>query len=521
MKINLSYCLFLIFVLFLLFSCKKEAIKAVPSLTVAAVTNITATSATCGGEVTADGGSAVTSRGVCWSSTNLTPTTSDSKTSDGIGLGIFASSLIGLTPGTTYYLKVYATNSVGTAYYSQSSFLTLSLAPVLTSTNLSAITSSTATSGGNITSDGGSPVIARGVCWSTNQNPTIADGKTIDGTGSGNFTSSITGLTAGVTYYFRAYATNSIGTAYGNQLTTTTIAAFPVLTTNNVTNITAFAATGGGIITNEGGAAVIIRGVCWSTSKNPTIADGKTTNGSGTGNFTSSVTGLTQNTTYYLRAYATNDKGTGYGSEVSFTTLETGIGTITDIDGNVYHTVTIGTQVWMVENLKVTHYSNGDPISNVTDGTPWSTLTTGAYCWYNNAASYRTSYGALYNWYSVNDNRNIAPTGWHVPNEFEWTTIINYLGGLKVAGDKLKEAGTAHWISPITIATNESGFTALPGGRRDNNGIFSTVGITGYWWSSKESSATSAFSWLLGSDSKVTSTFHFKNWGSSVRCLRD
>ena len=179
-------------------------------------------SATSGGNVTADGNATVTARGICWSSTNLTPTTSDNNVANGNGLGNFNSALSGLTSGTTYNVTAYATNSIGTAYSSVLSFKTLALAPVITTAELLNITTTTATSGGNITNDGGSPVTARGVCWSTNQNPSIADNKTIDGTGTGIFTSSIINLNSGATYYFRAYATNSIGTSYGNQVTTTT-----------------------------------------------------------------------------------------------------------------------------------------------------------------------------------------------------------------------------------------------------------------------------------------------------------
>lgn len=138
--------------------------------------------------------------------------------------------------------------------------------------------------------------------------------------------------------------------------------------------------------------------------------------------------------------------------------------TVTDYDGNVYQTVLIGDQCWMMENLKVTHYRNGDPIPHVTDGVTWGNLTSGAYCNYNNDEGNVATYGRLYNWYAVDDSRNIAPAGWHVPSDAEWQTLVDYLGGDAVAGGKMKEAGTTHWASPNTGATNESGFTALPGG---------------------------------------------------------
>lgn len=194
--------------------------------------------------------------------------------------------------------------------------------------------------------------------------------------------------------------------------------------------------------------------------------------------------------------------------------------TVTDIDGNVYQTVTIGTQTWMVENLKVTRYRNGDAIPTVTDGTEWSNLTTGAYCDYENTASNSTIYGKLYNWYAVADSRNIAPPGWHVASDAEWTTLITFLGGKDVAGGKLKEKGTAHWPSPNVGATNETGFSALPGGYY-LVGLFLYQGLYGNWWSSAEDSS---LAWCWGMVFYNAGVFHY--WddpsnGYSVRCVRD
>jgi hypothetical protein len=313
---TLTYTSFLAgLMLIFLLNCKKEPVKTTPIVTISDVINITATSASSGGVITSDGGNALTASGVCWSK-NQNPTISDNKTIDGTSIGSYSSVIIGLTQGTTYYVKAYATNSIGTGYSTQSSFITLALAPILTSSNLSALTSSSVNCGGNITSDGGSPVIARGVCWSTSQNPTISNNKTTDGTGTGTFTSSITGLTPGTTYSFRAYATNSIGTSYGNELITTTLAASPVLTTTAISTFTSTTAVSGGNITSNGGVLVTYRGVCWSTSSSPTISNSKTIDGTGSGSFTSSITGLTPNTTYYVRAYATNSIGTSYGNEL-------------------------------------------------------------------------------------------------------------------------------------------------------------------------------------------------------------
>jgi len=502
----------------------------IPTLTTTSASSITTTTTSGGGNVTSDGGATITVRGVCWS-TSSSPTTANNKTSNGTGTGAFSSSLTGLNPSTTYYIRAYATNSVGTSYGNEVSFTTAAPAtlPVLTTTSASTITSTTASSGGNVSSDGGATITARGVCWSTNAsaNPTISDNKTTDGTGTGIFTSSLTGLNPSTTYYVRAYATNSVGTSYGNEIsfTTTSPATVPVLTTTSVASITSTTAGSGGNITSDGGATVTVRGVCWSTTANPTTANNTTSDGSGTGTFTSSITGLAEGTTYYVRAYATNSAGTGYGTEVSFKTTSP---TVADIDGNVYHTVTIGTQTWMVENLKTTSYRDGTPIPCITDGsnwsagTAWSTLTTGAYCDYNNTPSNSSTYGKLYNWYAATDVRNIAPTGWHVPTDAEWTTLTDYLGGLDVAGGKLKETGTLHWSDPNTGATNETGFTALPGGNCLSNGVFSSVGNSGNWWSTIENGASNAwFRFQSNIHSNIVRLNYAKTYGFSVRCIKD
>jgi uncharacterized protein (TIGR02145 family) len=196
--------------------------------------------------------------------------------------------------------------------------------------------------------------------------------------------------------------------------------------------------------------------------------------------------------------------------------------TVADIEGNIYHTVTIGKQVWMVENLKTTKYRNGDPIQNVTDNTAWSNLTTGAYCNYNNNSGKAKTYGRLYNWYAVNDSRNIAPTGWHVATDDEWTTLTTYLGYEELAGGKLKEIGTAHWKSPNKGATNKTGYTALPGGNRFWYGTFENIGFNGNWWTSSEFDKFNAWYRLMNSSLCIVGrNSYLKKNGFSVRCVRD
>ncbi len=195
---------------------------------------------------------------------------------------------------------------------------------------------------------------------------------------------------------------------------------------------------------------------------------------------------------------------------------------VKDADGNVYHIVTIGTQVWMVENLKTTKFNDGSSITPITNGTAWSTLTTPAYAWYNNdQASNKATYGALYNWYAVNTGK-LAPTGWHVSTDAEWNTLVAFLGGTAVAGGKLKEAGTAHWSTPNTGGDNSSGFTAFPGGSRYSNGSFYIMGSYGFWWSSTESTSTDALhQYISNSSSSITDKAGAKTLGFSVRCIKD
>jgi hypothetical protein len=202
--------------------------------------------------------------------------------------------------------------------------------PTVTTTAVSNITATTASGGGNITSDGGTPVTARGVCWDTSANPVVGGNCTSDGTGTGIFTSSITDLTASTLYHVRAYATTLVGTGYGNDLTfTTTALTVPTVTTTDVTNVTDTTATGGGNVTSDGGTPVTHKGVCWDTSANPAVGGSCTDEGSGTGSFTSSITDLTPNTLYHVRAYATNSSGTGYGSDLTFTTTASTTSTLT------------------------------------------------------------------------------------------------------------------------------------------------------------------------------------------------
>ncbi len=274
-------------------------------------------------------------------------------------------------------------------------------------------------------------------------------------------------------------------------------------------------------ITNGGNSNITAKGICWSTSTNPTIVlSTKTIDGTGTTAFNSVLNSLAPGTTYYVRAYATNNSGTVYSLEITFTTV-------------ALTSVTIGNQVWTTKNLDITTYRDGTPIPQVIDPTAWANLTTGAWCYYNNDSANGATYGKLYNWYAVagiwneasktdvNQRKKLAPTGYHVPSDSEWTILTTYLGGEGIAGGKMKEAGTTHWLSPNLDATNSSGFTGLPGGYCIN-GTFGYIGRGGYWWSSLDDTAASAWRRDLHyGNSLAYRTGGGMTTGFSVRLLKD
>jgi len=199
-----------------------------------------------------------------------------------------------------------------------------------------------------------------------------------------------------------------------------------------------------------------------------------------------------------------------------------GTSTINDVDGNAYNTVLIGTQCWIQSNLKVSKYRNGDAIPTGLNDATWSSTNNGAYTIYNNDLTNNAIYGKLYNWHAVIDSRGLCPTGWHVPSDGEWTTLTTYLGGESVAGGKMKSTGTTYWDSPNTGATNESGFSVLPGGYRFNVGSFLNIRIHAFFWSATESDSSNAwFRYLYSSIGNVNRYYYYKLYGFSVRCLRD
>ena len=305
-----------------------------------------------------------------------------------------------------------------------------------------------------------------------------------------------------------------------------------------ITNITGATAISGGSTINDNGSTIIEKGVCWSTNQNPTIVGNKTTNGIGSDDFISNITLLTAETTYYVRAYATNSVGTSYGSQLSFTTLSN-CGTVTDYDGNIYNTITIGNQCWMMENIKVTHYPNGTLIPYVDSNDVWDNLPddsiSDAMCFLNNNANDEADiYGGLYTWAAaiggngISSSSNpsgvqgICPDGWHIPSPDEWSELSSYLGGNSVAGGKMKVSGTTYWDSPNTGADNSSGFSAIACGvRSPYNGNFGPAGHTCYWWTSSGSGDSAPYYLVWSSSSGISVSNEHTSMGNSVRCVKD
>lgn len=663
-----------IIVAIILVGCKKEQI---PVLTTIDVSNLAATTATSGGNITEEGSSTVISRGVCWSA-GTTPTLADNKTTDGAGAGSFTSNLTGLSGATTFYVRAYATNSAGTGYGMALSFITLGQAPTPAGATASNINVTTATLNGSVNANYLSTVVTFEYGTTNSYGSTATPSQSpITGNAVTNISADITGLTAGAIYHYRIKAVNSLGTTYGSDLTFTTLGLVPTVTALAATNITSIGAALNGTANANYLSTVVTFEYGTTTNYGSTAtAIQSPLTGSISTNVSSNISGLIGGTIYHFRVKAVNSLGTSYGSDLTFTTLglvptvttldatnitqtsvtmngmvnanylstivtfEYGttasygitatatqspvigntninvsadisglaVGTIyhyrvkaenplgvvygvdktfsitdcmvcknvsyqngiiinegseteycgvdlqaklatpdvivmnitvkvectlgytstpiTDIDGNSYKTISLGSQVWMRENLKTTKYNDGTPIPNITVNSAWAALTTGAYCDYDNTPSNSTTYGRLYNWFVVDNNaatkvgsnggKNVCPIGWHVPSDNEWTTLTTYLGGEPVAGGKLKETGTIHWLIDNIGATNESGFTALPSGYR-NNGIYCCYGTYGYWWGSTESSnrgITNGSTWVHRPPNPPRS-------GSAVRCVRD
>ena len=501
---------------------------ALPAVLTTPPSQIRATSALCGGNISSDGGSQVIARGVCWGPLPNPTIALSTKTNDGTGPGSFTSNVTGLTANTTYYIRAYVTTAVGTTYGSLSYILrtTSYNLPVVKIDSVAKIQFTKAVAFGNVVDSGDSKVTERGICWSELPNPTIAlTTKRIVGSGIGSYSIPISDLLPYHCYYFRAYATNSYGTSYGDILegSICTIG----IRTRDLIHITHKGAFSGAFFSRNGGGlqdSSIFRakGVCWSTLPNPTVNLSTKTNDFCDGNqdVVFSVIGdLLPNTTYYVRAYViTNNSSsdTAYGEERTFKTY-------IPIS---QPSVTIGSQTWTNKNLNVVTYRNGDTIPEVASPSDFSNAGRGAWCHYGNNPANDSIYGKLYNLYALNDTRGLAPPGWRLPTDYDWGTLFRFIDPNNpnrhlTVGGALKS--TTGWYPPNEGATNSTGFSALPGGKRSENyynGVsqFFELYASGYWW-------VLAYIPQLYSFSYFDKELHWENGttskGASVRCIKD
>ncbi len=308
-----------ILALIALFSCEREEKISPPKVETASADEIYNTSARVGGRVTSNGGADVTDRGVYWGITTA-PRTSGTKLQSGSGDGTYYETLSGLSSGVKYYVTAYAANSAGTSYGEETFFTTQISLPTVETSPVTETTSATATVGGNVTDDGGYDITMRGVFWGTETNPRLTGTKVEMGSGDGEFSQTLSGLSRSVTYYVIAFATNIKGTSWGSEISFSTEPVLPVVITATILNITPYSAKAGGVVSSGGGSEVTERGIYWGTAANPVTTGTKLALGSGTGSFADSLANLVPGTTYYVTAYAINSIGTAYGEEKSFLT---------------------------------------------------------------------------------------------------------------------------------------------------------------------------------------------------------
>lgn len=522
-----------------------------PSVETGYIINVTENSAQAQGRIYDDGGGEIVECGFCFGTEeHPTLSTAHHVTAKNGGKGGFSTVLDRLLPNTTYFVRAYAINEADTSYGVQSAFTTKKEIPAVTTVKASKITATSAITGGNLIPEKyrNRAVEKRGVCYDTVENPTIFGPSTADGAGVGEFSSILTGLQPATVYYVRAYAGNANGIDYGEQISFTTLQALYTIKPYDITDTTA--TTGGYDLYDRGGVKVVEWGVCRSVNPHPTIRNKHVRQLTWNENeenvsWTSTLRKLDPNTTYYARAYAiTAAKDTIYGTEVSFTTKppipKCGEYTVSDVDGNEYHTVRIGNQCWLKENMKTTRYADGtvvNPDGMMSPG--WDSVNVPVY-------------GYFYDWPAAVRNiamaselsnrvQGICPTGWHVPGKTEWQALFDYVRGQPkwVIGKSKSSIAKAlsaqeRWNEGLgfypdcfvckTLSTNNgTGFSALPAGYY--GGDYESMGASAYFWASTCGKAGDEFEPYSVSWGYDRSTVDMRPWmtdvGCSVRCLKD
>ena len=507
-------------------SFKTERLTT-PTVLLGSLSEIQETQAKVVMSVVYDGGSSVTEMGVCWS-TSSNPTKQNSHTRyDGFAIDAVLE-ITDLQPNTTYYVRAYAVNKVGVAYSEERSFTTLLdvQLPTLSTSTITQITETSAVAGGNVTGDGNASVTERGVVYSTNQNPTTADTKVAAGSGMGSFTCNLTDLQPNTTYYVRAYATNEKGTAYGEEVSFTTNKniVLPSITTNVITQITETSAVAGGNVTSDGNASVTERGVVYSTNPNPVITNLYNTIkpcGSGTGSFTCDLTNLQPNTTYYVRAYATNSMGTAYGEEVSFTTEEEET-VVSDPTGteNGYGYVDLGLSVkWATCNVGASSPEEYGDYFAWGETEPKSIYDWSTYKYCNGSNLTLTKYNTNSS-YGIVDNKTQLELS-------DDAAYMNWGGAWRMPTDaemtELREQCTWKWTSQngmngYRVTSNSNGNSIfLPAAGYRYESSLRYAGSDGDYWSSSLDTDYSNVWFVLFSSDYVYRRRTDRCWGKSVR----
>ncbi|HEX2970466.1 MAG TPA: fibrobacter succinogenes major paralogous domain-containing protein [Bacteroidales bacterium] len=511
---NLKYCILLIFLLCNP-GCKKEEDPKMPEVITGSATSQDYTSVAVAGTITDKGNSEIFAFGFIWGES--TSTIENKVFCNSTGQDYFSAIITGLKPKQNYFFKAFAANNAGISYGASVNFTTKTVsAPVVETLQVNSISSNSVKISGNVLSENGDSVIARGFCWSESKAPDIYRNKNVVGNGLGSFESTITGLKSNTVYYFRAYATNTKGTTYGKELYswTTQSATIESITINMdrsdyVTCIVEYS--------SAEGLYLYKKGVCCSTLKIPGIND--------TVNFTSFDSQANKlsfyfntkpNRRYFFRPVLI-DTDTSYGDTLSVINWINKPGSkISDVDGNIYSTVRIGAQVWMAENLRTTKYRNGDNIG--TTSSPQMDIhlvTEPKYQWPAKGDETKAAeLGRLYTWFAIADSREICPAGWHVAKDNEWKILYDYVYN-DVEG-RLSEPGEVHW-STNHNGNNLTGFTARSLVERTPEGVFKVDENKATWWIYSTGNETTSYCKQINS-----STINLdKKSGVAVRCVKD
>ena len=508
----------------LLSGCEDE--ETIPTIETKEITEISATTALAGGIIKDQGSHPIVSQGVCYSSVNTHPIISDNCLEDETLSESFQLLVENLEPDTKYYLRAYAKNEVGVSYGAVVEFTTIEGLADVETLGVEDITHNSALAKAIIHDEGDSPVISRGICYATDSLFPNLESNCIEAIGDDNpFEVIIDDLSPETNYYLKAYAVNEIDSAFGKTKSFETLRDIPKVETLEPENIEASSALVGGEIINPGASNIINQGVCYSQENSDPDFDDTCLYYEGDDQiFQILMEDLDPVNQYHVRAFAENDIGYHFGESYSFTTKYE---TVTDIDGNEYRILEIGEQVWMIDNLRTTRFSNGDPIPLREENHYWAeetALSEPAYCWYNNDDSYADPYGALYNFEAAADPRNVCPDGWRVmDNDDRKELIMGYLGGSAGGGD-LKttgtiEDGTGLWYAPNVDATNESGFSAIPAGLR--HPVTGGMGYHSLMWSSTSFGNSGIALGLAYNDKWAITYYYGKQYGFSIRCVME